>query len=304
MDITALKSILTEYAIEPIDVALIRESSDNQLFKIVAAEGVYALRKAKRTKTETIDFEAQLIERLMSQSISTPQWMQTKSGKFYVTVDDGSVVVLMEYLTAEPVGEAHIATYAQKAGALLATIHTATQDVTITAEQNRTIYSELERVIAQQDFFTATFEDGNEFVERVKQYVQTAQEKDDSKCIIHNDFRPHNVLYSPKGELYAIDFDWSCYGPAIKDFAHAAVEWSMLDGQDEPDADIHDAFVTGYMSSRPIEFLESDFNFWAAFSCLSDTATYICDKILNQEELPERIRSYMYKKFKYFHAKE
>ncbi len=304
MDITALETILMHYAIEPINVALIRESSDNQLFKIVAVEGNYALRRAKRTKAHTIEFEAQLIERLMSQSISTPQWIQTKSGELYVTADDGSVVILMEYLTADPVEEEHIAVYAHKAGALLASIHTATQDLTLNAVQNRTVYSELERVIAQEDFFVTTFEDGNEFVERVKYYMGAARGKGGTDCIIHNDFRPHNVLYSSNGDIYAIDFDWSCYGPAIKDFAHAAVEWSMLDGQDEPNTHIHEAIVSGYMSVRPTDFLDSDFNFWAAFSCLSDTATYICDKIFNQEELPERIRSYMYKKFKYFHGKE
>ncbi|OGK31952.1 hypothetical protein A3D08_01730 [Candidatus Roizmanbacteria bacterium RIFCSPHIGHO2_02_FULL_43_11] len=301
MDVDIMNIVKQYYGLETAEVGLIRESSDNVLYKIGMGARSYVLRLAKRTKKDTIVFEAQLIHRLISIHIPTPEWIPTLKDESFATLPDGRIGVLMPYIDGIPVEGDNIGEYARQAGELLASIHNATHKLKLEALQTRTIFSELERAIAQQDIYIRSFGDGKEFIEYVTHYMGAGKERTHDDYIIHNDFRPHNLLQTQEKDLFAIDFDWACYGPAARDLAHAVVEWSMLDGQNEPNLHIQKMFLEGYhhVIHSPVS---NDFTFWAAFSCLSDTVTYISDKVDRKEELPDRVRSYMYKKFTYYHG--
>jgi thiamine kinase-like enzyme len=98
-----------------------------------------------------------------------------------------------------------------------------------------------------------------------------------------------------------IDFDWSCPGPFIKDVALALVEWSFPDGGIQPREDIIVAFLSAYNKNSPVKIIKDNnlYN-WIKFSCLSDTATYFCDRIDSENPKRDISKSYMYQKYQYF----
>lgn len=115
-------------------------------------------------------------------------------------------------------------------------------------------------------------------------------------------YRAGNVFFKNDDEISGvIDFDWSCIGPQIKDLALGALEWSCADGRVEPNPIIFDAFLDGYnsVSSQKVS-KDKELYAWVMFAALSDTATYLCDR-LSAGEIKKKIScSYMYQKYLHF----
>ena len=122
------------------------------------------------------------------------------------------------------------------------------------------------------------------------------------QTIIHNDFRPQNVL-TANGDIAAvIDFDYAIASHTPqKDVAHAALEWSFPDTSEVPDLDRFRLFVEAYAATGNEtyeDYIERVNLFdWVKVAAMIDAAGYW---LHSPENTTERFGSYMYKKFRYF----
>ena len=191
---------------------------------------------------------------------------------------------------------------AYNAGIILAKIHNLTENYTSPYKPSRTMISELKRIVENQREFEQKYENGTTFVAQVYDILEGLDKCVRQNCIIHNDFRAQNLLFSQNKISAVLDFDWSCYGYPLKDLAHTMVEWSYPDGCLQPDVRIMHKILQGYERFRAVSD-KSELKYWMCFSCLSDAATYFMDR-LNPISEKKQLRSYMYKKFLYFSTQD
>lgn len=297
--------ILSHYGIRSPKIELLRETEYNAVY-LVHHIPKKVLRVGYRTRPEDILFELDVIAFLNSAGVPVAMWNRTADNKPFVAIPGSWTAVLFDYISGfHPLADVkHLPnrneTYA--AGKMLALIHTAGKKFGTTARRKRTVHSELERAIEAKNIFTEQYEGGREFISEVQSSLLFAQQYQYSPTIVHNDYRVHNVFFSSDSHIHAvIDFDWSCRGPAIKDVAHAALEWSFPDGRSKPDTVLLKTFLSGYNSvARDVVVYDQKFIDWIKFSALSDAATYFCDRF-DAEGLKKKIsRSHMYQKFRYF----
>ncbi len=300
-----IQKILAEYDFtETSPVSLLRESADNRVF-VVGQKDKKIIRISKRLPIDDITFEYEAISHLSKAGLLVPSWLLTKSGNFY-TLINGAVVVVFDFLEGYhiQVDKDNLPTIDQafSAGRGLGLMSNAAVGFAPTTSRNRNVYSELERALSLSDIIINDFEGGKEFIEQVKLAVAFGRGKNEIEGFIHNDYRPGNVFFKDDNELSGIiDFDWSCNGPIIKDLALAVVEWSFPDGRDEVDFMIFDSFLDGYNSvaQRKLEKGEELYS-WIKFSTLSDASTYFCDLATDPDSIKRTIKSYMYRKYRYF----
>lgn len=284
-------------------VSLLRESGDNEVF-VVGEKEKKILRISKRLPIEDIKFEYEATKRLSDGGVIVPQWVMTKAGDFYTTID-GKVAVLFDFLNGHhiEVDKDHLPTKEQayNAGRGLGLMSNAAASFTSSSPRKRNIFTELERAVALIDVFSEQFEGGKDFVEQVKKAITFGKNQTEIEGFIHNDYRPSNVFFNEKDEFAGIiDFDWSCAGPVIKDLALAVVEWSFPDGATEPDFEVFDSFLNGYNSVADKKWIKEELYPWIRFATLSDAATYFCDLADDPTSTKRIIKSYMYRKYLFF----
>jgi Ser/Thr protein kinase RdoA (MazF antagonist) len=288
-------------------IQLIRESSDNDVYLIESSGSKYILRVSKKDKQKDILYEVELLDQLFLNNFPVPQIIKTNAGSLFSETEDGLIAVLFTFvpgvvITVSPQDEPPKSSVVA-AAKTLASLHNLSENIKITNSTTRTIYSELENVLTLKKLFEIEFEGGKEFIHQVEEMILWGKKQHEIPAIIHNDFRCHNVILSPKKDKVnaVIDFDWSCQGPAIKDVAMAVCEWSFPDGALQPWEDVFSNFLNTYNTHAHTQFKdELLLRRWVAFSCLSDAATYFYDRITTNNLNKKVISSYMYKKFKYF----
>jgi len=297
--------VLSEYSLpESIPVVLLRESADNFVY-LVGEDQKKVLRISKRLPVEDIKFEYEANQYLSKKSSLFSKWIKTLKGDCYTVVNE-VVAVMFEYVDGHNINidKDHLPelNIAYSAGRGLGEMRNAGAGFSQVSPRKRTIFSELERVLKISDKFKKEFEGGEKFVQEVESSLEFARNQNEVTGLIHNDYRPGNVIFDNGDNLVGIiDFDWSCTGPLIKDLALAAVEWSFPDGSDEPNFLIFDAFLDGYNSVSEIKIEKNENLYsWIKFSLLSDAATYFCDLAEDPNSEKRVIRSYMYRKYNFF----
>lgn len=304
-----ITNILNKYDIlESEPLTLIRESSDNQVY-LVGDKNKKILRLSKRLPIEDVQFEYEVLQHLEINNFPVAPWVKTKDGSIFAFTEGVEVAVMFDFIegyhaTADkdtlPTRE-----QAYTAGKALASMSEVGKTFKPSSPRRRNIFTELERVLENEDVFRNEFERGNDFVEQVKQSIAFARDSKSSVGLIHNDYRTDNVFFKNDNEISGvIDFDWSCIGPQIKDLALGALEWSCADSRTEPDPAIFDAFLEGYnsVSAEKINRGKELYS-WIMFAALSDTATYFCDRLTsaNTSEQKRKITSsFMYRKYLHF----
>ncbi len=303
----SIKTALEHYSLsEKEPIILVRESSDNSVFQI-GKKDRKILRVSKRLPISDVKYEYEAMQKLREGNVVVPRWVTTNTGSFHTLVD-GAVAVLFDFIHGNhiTVDKENLPTTAQAytAGAVLGRMSNAAENFVSTSPRNRTIFSELERVVSLASTFENDFEGGKVFVEQVRAAIEFAKTQHEATGFIHNDFRPSNVFFDDKQMVNGIiDFDWSCNGPLIKDLALALVEWSFPDGATEPNMEVFDSFLSGYNSVAKHKATKDNRLYsWIAFATLSDAATYFCDLATDPESTKRIIKSYMYRKFVYFSA--
>ncbi len=300
-----IKKALQDYNLDEISpITLLRESGDNLVY-VIGEKDKKILRISKRLPIEDIKFEYEATEFLLKGGVTVPKWLTTKTGDFY-TLIDSNVAVLFDFIEGHhiEVDKDHLPTQTQayNAGKGLGLMSNASASFTSTSLRKRNIFSEFNRVISMSEIFINKFEGGQEFVDQVKEMIKFGKNQNESAGFIHNDYRSSNVFFNDSDGLVGIiDFDWSCIGPIIKDLALAVVEWSFPDGATEPDFKIFDSFLDGYNSIANNKWQKDEKLYsWIKFATLSDASTYFCDLADDPDSTKRIIKSYMYRKFKFF----
>ena len=190
---------------------------------------------------------------------------------------------------------------AASAARALVKIHDVSRGHKIDLPRSRTVFTEIERALAVVSDIEAKVPGGKQFIKEVKEYGSWAKRYEFTPVLVHNDYRVGNILFDDTEEVAAvIDFDWCCLGPAIKDMAHALMEWSLPDKSPNHFKEVFDGFLKAYNDavSKPITDGD-DLYSWISFAALSDACTYIVDR-LDNGEIKAVDSCYMYRKFKYF----
>jgi len=302
-----IQKILTAYKlVETSPVYLLRESSDNKVF-VVGEKDKKILRISKRLPVEDIRFEFEAVQYLSQKGLPLPTWELIKSGDFY-TINNGMVAVMFSFLKGHHirVDRDHLPTIIQafNAGKGLGLMSNEAAKFISSVPRQRNIFSELSRAVALSDVFIKNFEGGEKFVKEAKAAIDFAQKQKETIGFIHNDYRPSNVFFNDSDDIVGIiDFDWSCWGPVIKDLALAIMEWSFPDGRAEPDFIVFDSFLNGYNSAAKTKWQKDKKLYsWIKFAALSDAATYFCDLAEDLNSNKRTIKSYMYQKYFFFSA--
>lgn len=301
-----IKKTLEQYDLtEKEPITLVRESSDNEVFKIGDKERT-VLRVSKRLAREDVAFEVEAMEHLGFSGVAVPSICKTRAGNYFSLLQ-GRPVTLFRFIDGRhvQVDKNNMPTLAEarSAGAELARMSNAGTNFITQSPRNRNLTTELERAFSSKNLFINEFEGGSKFIKEVESAIEFYKSQKEPLGLIHNDFRPGNVFFSNQGNevVGVIDFDWCCIGPIIKDLALAVVEWSYPDGRDGPDMTLFESFLAGYNSEARMKiFADKRLFEWICFSTLSDACTYFCDLLDDKQSTKKAIKSYMYKKYLHF----
>jgi len=302
----AVQKILNQYDIlEVSPIEMVRESGDNHVY-LIGEKNKKILRVSKRLPIEDVRFEYDTLQYLSSNDFPVPDWIKTRDGNFYASTDEFEVAVMFNFLEGyhARIDKNNLPTKEQAytVGRALAFMAEVGKTFKPSSPRRRNVFVELERVLQNEETFKKDFEDGEVFVEQVKEAIKFGRESESPMGLIHNDYRSGNVFFKNDNEISGvIDFDWSCIGPIIKDFALGVLEWSCSDGRTEPDFNIFDAFLDGYNSVSKEKYIKGkELYSWIMFAALSDTVTFFCDRLNNPEQKKNINYSYMYYKYLFF----
>lgn len=303
-----IKAILNEYNITNVEINLIRETNYNVVYKVSYNNNDYVLRIGNKKSIDDVKTETKFISYLHKNDFPSPKVIENKKGKLFVCINN-TVSVLFSFIKGK-----HIEISKDKlptsnvvllVGKELAKFHEVSKNFNLPFDKSSRFKNELVRVIKNKDLFIKSFSDAGLFILEINDAINFIDKSKNNTGIIHNDLRYHNVFFNKSESkiIGIIDYDWSCNGQIIKDVAHTALEWSFPDGATSPDMDLFNKLIEGYNSISEIKIkIDSNLYKWVWVSALSDTATYISDRIheFNKKEDQIHISSSMYKKAKYF----
>lgn len=281
---------------------ILKDGSDNTVYLVYRGNEKYILRQSKKLKKKKdFEFEINFIEYLSEHNLPVPKVIRNNQGS-PITYYNDVAYCLFSFCSGDKfcIDKEHSPSFslAYNAGQTLAHFHMISKEYSYKVPPRRTMISELRRVIRTSRGFAKHYENGINFVHEVEEMLDSPILKNKPNCIIHNDFRAHNLLFNKDQVSAILDFDWACPGNSLKDLGHALVEWSYPDGAKEHNPAIFHHFLKGYTSIFPDIELDQ-LQFWIRFSCLSDAATYFRDRLYDTTKI-RPIRSYMYKKYLYF----
>lgn len=303
-----IPTLKTEYNLDINSASVLRDGSDNTIWTLETENGKkYVARMSKREMGEEIAFEAEWLKVLLVDDAPVVPIIETKNKKPFVILPTGNALTVFEFVNGKhlPFGinQQPSLPAVKFAAEALAKLHNASRrhNIKIKLPRKRTVFTELERVVVKRKEIEKKLAGGKGFVAEVEKILSWGKKQEFTPVLVHNDYRIGNILFDENNEVAAIlDFDWSCRGPAIKDVAHALAEWSFPDGAKQNWREVFDVFLDSY-NLHAKEIIKDDDNLkhWIAFSCLSDTGTYIIDR-LERDEIKPIVGSFVYQKFLYF----
>lgn len=303
------KILIEKYKLNNIkNVSLLREGVDNCVFKIILENRkVFILRVSKRAVEDDINFELDILLKLFSKGAKVAPPIENLNGEMFSKDHKGTIYTLFSFMKGSsieisPTKKPEISKVFT-AGSELGNLHNIAAKISSDYKKTRTIFTEIERILYQKNKFSEIYNDSRIFLDMLEEYYSWSKNEAGKQIVIHNDYRPSNVFFHQKKVSAILDLDWSCMGPAIKDLALAAVEWSYPDGAEKYWRDSFESFIEGYNKTCKTKVdIDSVFYKWAAFSCLSDSCTYFADLIESNKTITEKkeLKSYMYNKFKFF----
>ncbi|MBI2009270.1 phosphotransferase [Candidatus Saccharibacteria bacterium] len=294
-----VKLLDSRLSIPNTNLETVQENDYNLIYRYRYKNQNYVVRLSLKKSCEELKFEVKILEHLKKYRLPVPAIYEVdKLGR--------NPLMIMEFvegfhITKESVSRTLFLRCSKNAGRVLAKIHVAGIDFKNNSS-TATVrpLKEINLALSRKAEINRSFLDGDQFIKDLVWATNFYKEtKNSRKTILHNDYRPQNLLFNQSNEVAAVlDFDWAYISSSsIKDVAHSVLEWSMPDNQIVWDMRVIKAFLTGYNSSS-IEKIVLDKTLldWMKFSALSDAATYITRTM--QPGKTTRINSYMYEKFK------
>lgn len=283
------------------EILFVRQGVDNDMYSFFDLSGQKKIIRVSRNKSiKDVKKEKELLEELYAAGAKVLTIVKSVNNR-EVTILNGQPVICFNYIENDPRVDSN---EVYQAGLALGEFHTVSKN--IHSQLSRTLFTEYDRALKNQEIIPKTFIGGQEFILDVKRTLTLSKEKTAKTGFIHNDFNNTNVLLKNGKVEYIIDFDLSCQGPLIADAAFGSVSWSTKNGEYLPDKNNFHSFVDGYNQSAPIKFgVNTDFCFWAAFSCLSIACDLLCDCLENNTfNITDVNQSWMYQRFRYYISKD
>lgn len=295
----------------PLLFDLVHDGSDNNVFIVTDSNGKkYALRESKRL-AKNLEFEIELLTVLAQSGFSSPRPLQTVLKTHSIVIGTTQLVLFtfIQGIQITKLEPEHLTSDVIERGARkLGELHSVTNMLRVDTVPSRTIFSECDRLLKLDAELLKPFKDYQTVLDQVHDFYEEAQARITKKTelygVIHNDYRIQNLIYTAD-DCFVIDFDWSCYGPLLKDIGLALAEWSMYTRSSGPSREAIKIFIKSYneKAPRPISY-NADLIFWICFACLSDTCTFLVDVIegkYSEKVIIDVDQCHMYRKFKYFY---
>lgn len=292
---------LTEYSkLKICNLELIQNGVANTSYKADSTLGKIIVRIGKIKEEKDPYFEANLLHFLNQKKINVPKILFNDFGNLYSKQKDGAFITVFSFIEGNTLDNSIITRkkYAVEAGLSLAKFHNTTKTFS-KKNDKRTLDSEILLGLKQKEkFFKLFSEEAEEFIHylNVASNISKRKYSKELLSILHNDFRPQNLILDKKQSLFIIDFDWAIPGPIQKDISLALMEWSRSDDENEFNFQIMENFLKGYnkVSSLNISF-DQDMKDWMFFNAMSDASSFVLYKInMNKPVSPKK--SFMYQK--------
>lgn len=281
-------------------ISLRQSSRDNVVFQMKTTDfGNFIARVSLTRSLAEAESEALFITHLAQHSsVPVAQPLQV----VIVVVGESELpVTLFPFISydSSPVLTQSLAT---QAGSLLAQIHTASSDFLTqhSFQSPRSLTADIESFRTRFEADQSPPTNLSEIIAAIHwaENFVLSQPETNKPLIIHNDYRPNNVLCSDGKVAAIIDFDWSVETEFWqKDVAQAALEWSMPDGQAESNMALFEAMIKGYCDKAAIEM--PDLRDWIRFTAVTDAIHYWLHSRQSGGDT-SALQSYMYDKYLYF----
>jgi Ser/Thr protein kinase RdoA (MazF antagonist) len=288
--------------------SVLHDGPDNTVWMLDCADDKrYIARVSKREMKDGIAFEAEWLRYLRTKNVPVATIINTLTGRAYSITPTGKAVTVFDFVPGHHISISQNTPIPIKAvtsaARALAKIHDVSRGHKIDLPRSRTIFTEMERALSMAGDIEEKVPGGKQFIREVKEYQSWAKRYMFTPVLVHNDYRVGNILFDDTEEVAAvIDFDWCCIGPAIKDVAHALIEWSLPDKSPKHFKEVFDGFLKAYNDAVSDPITDGDDLYrWISFAALSDACTYIVDR-LDNGEIKAVDSCYMYRKFEYFRA--
>jgi Ser/Thr protein kinase RdoA (MazF antagonist) len=283
------------------NITCIHDGYDNTVFFATSKVGEVVIRQGKNPSKKSPLFEAMFLKHLQELQMLTPQIIPTDDGSLFSQTQEGVWLTVFKHIPGEPLKNDLNTRREQShsAGSILAQIHQAGKSFDQKTNQKRTIFSEIDEALDLEIEIKKKFgSEGRSFVKDLykAQEIFNSKALSKSESILHNDFRPQNLILSTNQTLIPIDFDWATPGPIIKDLSHALLEWGRTDQEESFDTTIMNSFLKGYnlKSSEDISFNQG-LKDWMFANAVSDAASFIVYRIAMNKPAPPS-KSFMYRK--------
>jgi Ser/Thr protein kinase RdoA (MazF antagonist) len=285
---------------------LFKDGIDNDFYLITQNDKKILIRISKRNVSKDILFEIKLLDMLSQKGLKVPRIIKTKDEQLFFKIENNTVVCF-EYIQHDDfifdADKKPSIFLVNDIGKTLGELHSKTYKLDFKNLPDRNIFTEIDRISKIENRIIKNYEGGSDYINELKRFNGFAKENESKSLhgIIHNDYNPENLLFLNNKIEAMIDFNWSCYGPFIKDLSHALMLWSFPDKLEKHWKDVFDSFLEGYNTSSP-QIIEKNKNLysWICFSCLSDSATFFADLESDDSKITRINQSRRYQKFKYF----
>ncbi len=293
--------LVENYFADPKNIpSFIQKGVDNDSYSFITTSGEKKVARISRNKKlEELLWEFELMSELRKNNARTVN-IFFPANKKNCLLFNSNPITCFDFIEHIPTVNNTKLVY--EAGVTLYEFHQVSKQIKLNIQNNRTIFTEYKRVLANQDIIAEKYVNGDYFIKNVKKVFDIAEKQKIDCGIIHNDYNTANVLFNKDKIPTIIDFDLSCYGPLIMDVAYGAVCWSTKNGDYLPDVDMFKQFVEGYNKFAPHKInIDGLFFFWAAFSCLSIACDLFCDSLVsNTYDIKNVSQSWMYQRFEYY----
>ena len=256
---TSPRTVLREYAIGTVERIVGAGGTAGRTWHVTTSAGAYLLRqRGTRTSSQVhLEFDHGLRTHLVARGIPTTEAVRTRRGTQWVRWRD-RVFELYPFVAGRPFNAHHMQEL-ERAAQALAAFHLAAQDYEPPTTWNQTVAQytslgfsdevsdrmddprlQLTNLLGVRDLAKAP--EHSTLVDRCIDRVRALQHTYGSAVydrltgyIIHGDYTPANVVYSPEGEIAGIfDFDWAMRGARCLDVAYGlcffATEPREIDG--------------------------------------------------------------------------
>jgi Ser/Thr protein kinase RdoA (MazF antagonist) len=264
-------------------IRVLADSSYNLVIEFTLASGPRLVLRLDRTDPPSVALEAAILGWLEPTSYPASRLLTGHEEPFILA---GYPALLRRYCPGTAIGKTDLvrADYGERiaaAASQLANLHLISGGFHFSGP-TRGLFSEIESARLVHQEIQHYVADGQHLVQEAElatAAVKKLLDRHPPLALVHNDFRPQNVLFEA-GEVSAvIDFEWSIpQAPAIKDLAHAALEWSTPDGESDIDGELLWSFVDAYNAAipanHPLRSDRDDLLVWMRFGALADACTF------------------------------